>query len=71
MFVDGLEFSSSNYDQRVYYKGNERDTIVVSHAVDDFTIFTSSLDLKKLDSGRFLYIIQKLPFNTNWKQYQE
>ena len=46
MFVDGLEFSSSNCDQRVYYKRDERGTIVVAHAVDDFTIFASLPELK-------------------------
>ena len=46
MFVDGLEFSSSNYDQRVYYKSDERGTVVVAYAVDDFTIFASSPELQ-------------------------
>ena len=35
MFVNGLEFSSSNCDQRVYYKRDERGTILVAHAVDE------------------------------------
>ena len=46
MFIDGLEFSTSNYDRRVYYKRDERSTVIVAHAVDDFTIFASSPELK-------------------------
>ena len=46
MFIDRLDFSTSNYDRRVYYKRDERGTVIVAHAVDDFTIFTSSPELK-------------------------
>ena len=46
MFIDGLEFSQSHYDKRVYYKHDERGTVIIAHAVDDFTIFASSHTLK-------------------------
>ena len=54
MFVDGLDFSISNYDGRVYYKCDERGNIVVAHAVDDFTIFASSSELEN-------WIISEIP----------
>ena len=46
MFIDDLEFSQSHYDKRVYYKHDERGTVIIAHAVDDFTVFASSHTLK-------------------------
>ena len=47
MFVDKMNFSISNYDGRVYYRIDHRGTIVVAHAVDDFTILASTPILKQ------------------------
>ena len=38
MFVNGMNFAISNYDQRVYYRHDDRGTIKVACAVDDFAI---------------------------------
>ena len=47
MNVDGMDFSIWNYDQRVYFKHDHCETIVVAQAVDDFTILASTSSLKQ------------------------
>ena len=42
IFIDGMNFSISDYDRKVYCKG----IILVAHAVDDLTILASTSQLK-------------------------
>ena len=44
MFIDGMDFSISNNDRKVYYKMDDQGIIVVAHAVDDLTILASTMD---------------------------
>ena len=42
MYIDKMDFAISNYDQRKYRRHDERGSVVVTHAVDNFTILASS-----------------------------
>ena len=44
MVIDGMDFSISNNDRKVYYKMDDQGIIVVAHAVDDLTILASTMD---------------------------
>ena len=47
MFVNGMNFAISNYDQRVYYRHDDRGTIKVACAVDDFAILALTPSLQQ------------------------